>query len=70
MNIHGGRYDARLVAHNLLAVWQDNQLLVLDHTWDVAVVGSNQTVDLVFYQTWRVCMMLNAQSLDRELFSR
>jgi len=64
-----------LVAHNFqddknITIWQDNQLLVLDHTWDLAIVGANQSADLVLYQMWRVYMMLNAQSLDRELFSR
>ncbi len=51
--------QARLVASNLLqhdktiAVWQDNQVFILDHTWDVAIVGANQCVDLVLDQVRR-----------------
>ena len=68
--------DVHQTAQHLLqndksvAIWQDNQVFKLDHTWDEALVGVGHPIDLVLYQMWEVNMVRKAQPLDRKIFSR
>ena len=53
-----------------IAIWQENQVFKLDHTWDQVFVGVHHPFDLVLYQMWKVNMVCKTQPLDRKILSR